>query len=251
MRVDIVSLFPDYFDGPFRCGPTRVAQEKGSLSIAITNPREFTDDDYRTVDDYPFGGGAGMVLKPEPIFRAVESVRRDGTYTVLLCPQGRSLTQAVAREFSQRQHLVLICGRYKGVDERVRTGLVDDEVSVGDYILPGGEAAAVAVVESVARLLPGAVGDEDSVATDSFSSGLLDAPYYTRPRSYRDMVVPEPLLSGDHAAVASWRRQQALLTTARRRPDLLRDEALTDAEREFLMLQLEKEMPNGEETEGC
>ncbi len=250
MQIHIVSLFPEYFSGPFGCGPTRVAQEKGQLAIAITNPRDFTNDLHRTVDDYPFGGGPGMILMPEPLFRAVESIRRPESRVILLSPRGRLYSQALAREYSRLDHLILICGRYKGVDERVRIGLCDDEVSLGDYILAGGEAAACAIVESVARLLPGAVSDEDSVNTDSFSCGLLDAPYYTRPREFRGMAVPEVLISGDHAAIRQWRRNTALLETARRRPDLLQREALTEAEREFLTAELKKEASHGQEETG-
>ncbi len=247
MQVHIVSLFPDYFNGPFECGPTRIVQQKGILEIEVINPRDFTDDPHRTVDDYPFGGGSGMVLKPEPVCQAVESVRQENSHVVLLTPQGRLFNQSVAREFSRLEHLVLICGRYKGVDERVRTVLADDEVSLGDYIISGGEAAALAIVESVARLLPGAVEHEQSVATDSFSPSILDAPYYTRPRVFRGISVPEVLVSGDHASIAGWRRNQALLLTARRRPDLLRNEVLTENERKSLLAELGKESANGKE----
>jgi len=245
MRVHIVSLFPEYFRGPFDCGPTRMAREAGSLDVGFVNPRDFTADPHRTVDDYPFGGGAGMVLKPEPLVQAVESVRQPGSRVVLLSPQGRQFIQSVALEFSRAGHVVLVCGRYKGVDERVHT-VVDEELSVGDYVLAGGEAAAVVVVEAVARLLPGAVEHEESVNTDSFTARLLDAPYYTRPREFRGRVVPEVLLTGDHAAVARWRREQALLLTALRRPELLRDEVLTETEREFLCRELGKEILNGQ-----
>jgi len=254
MQVHIVSLFPEYFHGPFDCGPTRVAREKGMLAVEVTNPRDFTDDHHRTADDYPFGGGSGMVLKPEPIFLAVESIRRPNSRVILLSPQGQLFDQKTAREFSLMDHLVLICGRYKGVDERVRLSLVDDEVSLGDYILAGGEVAACAIVESVARLLPGAVEHSDSVDTDSFecsparwTPGILDAPYYTRPREFRGMAAPEVLFSGDHAAVSRWRRNQALLATARRRPELLRDEVLTCTERDFLLSELNT-MSSGKET---
>lgn len=245
VRIHIISVFPEFFCGPFACGPTRIAQQKGILSITITNPRDFTTDSYRTVDDYPFGGGSGMVMKPEPIFRAVESVRTSEARTVLLSPQGRLFDQHLAMEFSRLPHLILICGRYKGVDERVRTGLADEEVSIGDYILAGGEVAACAIVEAVARLLPGVVNDEESVNTDSFSAGILDAPYYTRPEEFRGMRVPAVLLSGDHAAVKRWRRHQALLITARRRPELLRNEVLTSEERDYLSRELEKELSYG------
>jgi tRNA (guanine37-N1)-methyltransferase len=244
MQAAIITLFPDYFRGPFDCGPTRVARAGGQLNLSLVNPRDFTADSHRTVDDYPFGGGAGMVLKPEPLCAAIESVRRPGSLVVLLSPQGNRFCQPMAEEFSRTGQLVLVCGRYKGVDERVRT-MVDREVSVGDYVLAGGEAAAVVIVEALARLLPGAVGHEDSVATDSFSVGILDAPYYTRPREFRGCEVPEVLVSGDHASVGRWRREQALKATAQRRPELLRSEVLTESEREFLCRELEKETING------
>ena len=244
MQAAIITLFPDYFRGPFDCGPTRVARAGGQLNLSLVNPRDFTADSHRTVDDYPFGGGAGMVLKPEPLSAAIESVRRPGSLVVLLSPQGERFCQPMAEEFSRTGQLVLVCGRYKGVDERVRT-MVDREVSVGDYVLAGGEAAAVVIVEALARLLPGAVGHEDSVATDSFSIGILDAPYYTRPREFRGREVPEVLVSGDHASVGRWRREQALKATAQRRPELLRSEVLTESEREFLCRELEKEIING------
>ncbi len=261
MRIHIVSLFPEYFVGPFSCGPTRVVQEKNVLEVAVVNPRDFTEDPHRTVDDYPFGGGAGMVLKPEPLFKAIESVRTEGTRTVMLSPRGRRFEQADARELGGLDHVVLVCGRYKGIDERVREALVDDELSVGDFVLAGGEAAAVMVVEAVARLLPGAVEHEESVNTDSFSPALLDAPYYTRPRSFRGMDAPEVLVSGDHAAIARWRRHRSLALTARLRPDLMRDEVLDDEERLLLMRELglrdsepgpseiEKENHNGKKEE--
>uniref|UniRef100_A0A7V3PSI6 tRNA (guanine-N(1)-)-methyltransferase n=1 Tax=candidate division WOR-3 bacterium TaxID=2052148 RepID=A0A7V3PSI6_UNCW3 len=238
MRIDLISIFPEYFVGPFECGPTRVAREKGLLEIRIVNPRDFTTDLHRTVDDYPFGGGAGMVIKPEPIFLAVESVRQPDSRVILLSPQGDQFNQVLARRFTEFPHLVLICGRYKGVDERVRMLLIDQEVSIGDYVLAGGEAAAVVIIEAIARLLPGAVGNEDSVASDSFENGLLAAPVYTRPRQFRGISVPEVLISGNHGAVATWRRQQALLNTARRRPDLLKNVKLTEEEKQFLSREL-------------
>jgi len=254
MRVHIISLFPEYFAGPFSCGPTRVVREKRTLELSVVNPRDFTDDPHRTVDDYPFGGGAGMVLKPEPLFRAIESVRDGTSHTIMLSPRGRRFDQQAARDLSAMPHVILVCGRYKGVDERVREALADDELSVGDFVLAGGEAAAVMVVEAVARLLPGAVEHEESVDTDSFSPALLDAPWYTRPRSFRGMDAPEVLVSGDHDAVARWRRRQSLSITARRRPELLRGEVLTEDERRFLMHELRldetvKEISHGQEEE--
>jgi tRNA (guanine37-N1)-methyltransferase len=244
MQAAVITLFPEYFRGPFDCGPTRVARADGTLELSFVNPRDFTADVHRTVDDYPFGGGAGMVMKPEPLSAAIDSVRRPESPVVLLSPQGERFCQPIAEELSHSGHLVLVCGRYKGVDERVRLA-VDREISVGDYVLAGGEAAAVVIIEAVARLLPGAVGDEDSVATDSFSAGILDAPYFTRPREFRGREVPEILVSGDHASVARWRREQALKTTAQRRPELLRNQVLTESEREFLCRELEKETING------
>ncbi|MFO7675367.1 MAG: tRNA (guanosine(37)-N1)-methyltransferase TrmD [bacterium] len=246
MRVHVVSLFPEYFSGPFDCGTTRIARERSALAVEFVNPRDFANDPHRTVDDYPFGGGAGMVLKPEPLFAAVESVLSPASRVVLLSPRGRGYNQALAREFSRLEHLVLICGRYKDVDARVRTSLCNDEVSVGDYVLAGGEAAAIIVVESIARLLPGVVGDVESVDTDSFENRLLDAPWFTRPRRFRDLDVPEVLVTGDHAAVARWRREQSLLETARHRPDLLGDETLSEPDRTFLISHLTKEMLNGQ-----
>ncbi len=247
MRIHIVSLFPEFFVGPLQCGPTRIAHEKNLLSAEVVNPRDFTDDPHRTVDDYPFGGGAGMILKPGPVFDAVDSIRTDATHTVMLTPRGRCFNQATARRLSALEHLVLICGRYKDADDRIRTGLCDEDISIGDFVLAGGEAAALVLIESIARLLPGVVGDMDSVETDSFTAGLFDAPHYTRPRVYRQMQVPDVLVSGDHAAVARWRRHQALLMTARRRPELMRDEVLSEEERRFLLLELTKETSNGKE----
>lgn len=245
MQIHIITIFPEFFAGPLDCGPTRIAREKKLLEVNLVNPRDFTTDAHRTVDDYPFGGGAGMVLKPEPIFLATESVRRPESRVLLLSPQGKRFDQAMAHRLKELPHIVLICGRYKGVDERIRILLIDEEVSIGDYVLAGGEAAAVVIIEAIARLLPGAVGDEDSVATDSFTDDLLEAPLYTRPREFRGVSVPEVLVSGNHAAVARWRREQALLNTARRRPDLLKKATLTDADREFLEKTLGKEQING------
>lgn len=248
MQVHVVSLFPDYFTGPLDCGPTRVVRQSGELALAVVNPRDFTTDAHRTVDDYPFGGGAGMVLRPEPLAAAIDSVRRACSRVVLLTPRGRQFTQAVAAEYSGLEHLVFVCGRYKGVDERI-AARCDEELSLGDFILAGGEAAAVAVIEAVARLLPGAVEHEESVATDSFSAtALLDAPWFTRPREFEGRSVPEVLLEGDHANVSRWRREQALKITARRRPELLRDEVLSEPERELLCAEFEKETANGQES---
>jgi len=241
VKFSILTIFPEFFGAPFAEGMIRQAREKGQLETAIVGLRDFTDDSHRTTDDYPFGGGAGMIMKVEPIDRALASLevgvrgaRPPGTRVMVLSPQGRSFTQPVAIEFSALQHIVLVCGRYKGVDERVIDHLADDELSVGDFVLSGGEPAALCVVDAVARLLPGVVGTFDSVETDSFHSGLLDSPYYTRPAEYRDWKVPEVLLSGHHGEIAKWRRAESLRRTLERRPDLLPEAELSEAERRKL-----------------
>lgn len=228
MKISILTIFPEMFPPVLAEGMIRAAREKGRLEVNVVNLRDFTDDSHRTTDDHPFGGGAGMVMKIEPIDRALQSLevgavgkRPPGTVVVLLSPQGDRFTQARAVAYAGVQHLVLVCGRYKAVDERVSEHLVDAELSLGDFVLSGGEPAALCVVDAVARLLPDVVGDFDSVETDSFHSGLLDAPYYTRPAEYRGWKVPEVLLSGNHAAIARWRQEEALRRTAERRPDLL------------------------------
>lgn len=236
MRIDILTLFPEMFIGPFDCSIIKRAKGKGLVDISIRNIRDFAQDKHRTVDDYPYGGGSGMVLKPEPIFRAVEAIRTEGAipFVILLSPQGRLFNQKIAEELWHRSHLVLVCGHYEGVDERVRENLVDDELSIGDYVLSGGEIAAMVVIDTVIRLLPGAVGSEDSVKGDSYSSGLLKYPQYTRPAVYRGLSVPEILLSGNHEEIARWRRRQALLRTLKRRPDLLKEASLSEVEKAFI-----------------
>lgn len=234
MRIHLVTIFPEFFESALKCSILRIAQEKQSLQVDLVNLRDFTRDSYRTVDDYPFGGGAGMVMKPEPIFEAVRGLAGDDAWTVLLSPRGRKLTQAVVQELAARPHLVLVCGHYKGVDERVGEFLADDEISIGDYILSGGEVAGLVLLEAVARLLPGVVGDEESVNTDSFSNGLLDAPWYTRPREYKGHEVPEVLVSGDHDKVRRWRRKQSLEITRDRRPDLFAEHALSAEDKKLL-----------------
>ena len=228
MRISILTIFPDFFPPALAEGMIRAAREKGRLAVDIVPLREFTDDSHRSTDDYPFGGGVGMIMKIDPIARALESLpvaargqRPAGCRVTLLSPQGRLLTQRLAIEYAGLEHLVLLCGRYKGVDERVSEHLVDEELSLGDFVLSGGEPAALCVVDAVARLLPGVVGDSDSVESDSFHSGILDAPHYTRPADYRGWGVPEVLLGGNHAAIARWRREQALRRTFERRPELL------------------------------
>lgn len=231
LRVDIISIFPDYFREAFDYGIVRRARAAGLVNIQPHDLRSWTSDKHHVVDDRPFGGGDGMVLKPEPIFAAVESLvgarRREdvppGKRLVLLSPQGKQFTQSVAREFADCEQLVLICGRYEGVDERVAESLVTDEVSIGDYVLSGGEPAALVVVDAVIRLIPGALGSETSATTESFSDGLLDYPHYTRPPEFENMKVPEVLLTGHHAEIARWRRQTAEAKTKKNRPDLLKE----------------------------
>jgi len=223
LRFDAVTIFPSFFAEPLRLGVLGRAAERRLVEVVVHDLRDFTDDSYRSVDDYPFGGGVGMVMKPEPFFRAVEYIEREAGrgHRVYLTPQGHPLTHSDCERLAALPHIVVLCGRYKGVDERVREALVDEEISLGDFVLSGGEVAALALIDATARLLPGALGDEDSAATDSFATGLLDHPHYTRPREFRGMEVPEVLLSGNHAAIERWRREQALARTRRVRPDLL------------------------------
>jgi len=231
LRVDIVTIFPEYFRESFDYGIIRRARAAGLVEIKAHDLRSWTSDKHHVVDDRPFGGGDGMVLKPEPIFAAVESLtgarRREDVAeqkrVVLLSPQGRQFTQVVAADFAKCDQLVLICGRYEGVDERVSDQLVTDEISIGDYVLSGGEPAALVVVDAVVRLIPGALGSETSAATESFSDGLLDYPHYTRPPEFAGMKVPEVLLTGHHAEIARWRKQAAEEKTKRNRPDLLKE----------------------------
>lgn len=236
MRIDIVTIFPEAFV-PLRVGVLERAQERGVLVIKVWNLRDFTADRHRTVDDYPYGGGPGMVMKPEPFFAAVEAIEQDAGSrgrVLLTSPQGRRFDQRMASELAREPHLVILCGRYEGVDERVVTGLGAEEVSIGDYVLTGGELAAMVIVDATARLVPGVVGDEASVREESFTSGLLDHPHYTRPAEFRGMRVPEVLLSGDHGAIARWRRKEALRRTLLRRPDLLEKAELTEEDRRLL-----------------
>jgi tRNA (guanine37-N1)-methyltransferase len=229
LRVDIITIFPDYFREAFDYGIVRRARAAELVDIKAHDLRSWASDKHHVVDDRPFGGGDGMVLKPEPIFAAVESLagarqRRDvaaNKRVVLLSPQGKSFTQTLARQLAASEQLVLVCGRYEGVDERVADSLVTDEISIGDYVLSGGEPAALVVVDAVVRLIPGALGSETSAATESFSDGLLDYPHYTRPAEFEGLRVPEILLTGHHAEIARWRCQAALEKTKRNRPDLL------------------------------
>jgi tRNA (guanine37-N1)-methyltransferase len=260
MKADIVTIFPDFFRGPLEYGITRRAQEMGLAKIQVHDLREFTHDRHRTVDDRPFGGGEGMVLKPEPLFECLESLElaaredrlggRVKQSVVLLSAQGQRLTQKIAAELALLDRMVLVCGRYEGVDERVADFLADREISIGDYVLSGGEIAAAVIVEAVLRLLPGAVGNQASTQQESFtvdvkesmgcadstcgSNGLLDYPHYTRPAEFRGMAVPKALMSGNHEEIRRWRRQRALEKTWRNRPDLLEGAALSEEDREYL-----------------
>lgn len=231
LRIDIITIFPGFFREPIDYGIVKRAREAGLVSITAHDLRQWTTDKHHVVDDRPFGGGDGMILKPEPIFAGVESLtgsskREDFSAdirVVLLSPQGRVFTQAVATEFSKCSQLVLLCGRYEGVDERVAEALVTDEISIGDYVLSGGEPAALVVVDAVVRLLPGALGSQTSAVNESFSEAMLDYPHYTRPPDFRGMTVPEVLLSGNHAEIERWRKAAAVAKTRRTRPDLLKE----------------------------
>ena len=221
MKIDVLTLFPGMFAGPLDESIIKRAREAGRLDLAIHNLRDYAHDRHKTVDDRPFGGGPGMLLKPEPIFEAVESLAREGTRVILLSPAGRRFDQAVARELAGLEHLLMVSGHYEGFDERVREQLADDELSIGDYVLTNGALPAMVIIDAVTRLLAGVLGDEDSAREDSFSQGLLEYPQYTRPAEFRGMKVPEVLLSGNHAEIARWRAEQARLRTKERRPDLL------------------------------
>jgi tRNA (guanine37-N1)-methyltransferase len=240
MRIDVVTIFPAMVEQVLAAGIVGRAIERGTLSVVVHDLRTFTMDKHRVVDDVPYGGGPGMVLKAEPMFRAIESITREGepARVVMTSPQGTRFEQAVAERLSGAGRLVLLCGRYEGVDERVRS-VVDEEISIGDYVLSGGEIPALVIVDAVARLVPGVVGDERSVAADSFRRGLLDFPHYTRPAeltvaSASTLRVPEVLLSGNHAEIRRWRKREALARTLARRPDLLDDAVLDDEEKEIL-----------------
>lgn len=230
MKVDVLTLFPEMFAGPLDVSIVQRARQAGLLDLQIRNLRDYTHDRHQTVDDRPFGGGPGMVLKPEPLFEAVEELSGDETHVVLTTPAGRVFDQDAARELSAKKHLLIICGSYEGVDERVCRSLVDEELSIGDYVLTNGGLPAMIIVDAVTRLLPGALGHDESAADESFSRGLLEYPQYTRPAEFRGMSVPEVLLSGNHAEIEKWRHEQALLRTTEHRPDLLqKDELKHDA----------------------
>jgi tRNA (guanine37-N1)-methyltransferase len=224
MKIDVITLFPSTFQGPLDESIVQRARERGLIDIRLIDLRDFTHDKHRSVDDKPFGGGAGMLLKPEPIFEAVESIRTPESWTILLTPQGQQLKQAMAVELATKPHLILICGHYEGVDERIREHLVDEEISIGDYILTNGNLPAMIVIDAVTRLLPGALGDDQSAHDESFTRNLLEYPHYTRPADFRGWKVPEVLVSGNHASIAKWREEQRKARTQIRRPDLLKND---------------------------
>jgi len=234
LRIDVVTLFPELFDASLRTSVIGRAVERGILSVAMHDLREHGIGRHRVVDDAPYGGGAGMVMRPEPLFAAIEPLRAEGALVILLDPAGERLTDPLARELASARHLALVCGRYEGIDERART-LADREVSIGDYVLTGGELPALVLIDAVGRLVPGVI-EADSHESDSFADGLLEGPHYTRPERFRDATVPPVLLSGHHAEVARWRRVEALRRTLARRPDLLETAPLTDEDRADLRL---------------
>ena len=221
MKIDVLTLFPGMFPGPLDESIIKRACESGRLQLGVHDLRDYTHDRHRTVDDRPFGGGPGMLLKPEPLFEAVEALRGEKTRVILTSPAGRPFRQEIARELAGEKHLLLVCGSYEGFDERVRQSLADDEISIGDYVLTNGALPAMVSVDAVTRLLPGVLGDDESSQDESFCGCLLEYPQYTRPAEFRGMNVPEVLLSGDHAAIEKWRQEQATVQTRQRRPDLL------------------------------
>jgi len=238
MRIDIFCLFPEMLNSPFDQSIIKRAKERGIVDIVTHNIRDYTHDKHHTVDDYSYGAGPGMVLKPEPIFEAVQTVKKqldiEEVPVVLLTPQGRLFNQEVAQELAGYSHFMIVCGHYEGLDERVREHLVTDEISIGDYVLSAGEIAAMVVVDAVVRLTPGVLGSQMSTSNDSYSEGLLEYPQYTRPQEYQGWSVPSVLLSGNHSEIARWRRQQSILRTARRRPDLLAKLTFTDEEKKWI-----------------
>ena len=237
MRIDIITLFPSMFRGPFNESIIKRARKKGILEINLHNLREFTNDRHRTVDDLPYGGGAGMVMKPEPLFRAVEKVKErksSSPKVILLSPQGQPFAQEKAKELAQEEGLIFICGHYEGVDERVREHLIDEELSLGDFVLTGGELAAMVIVDAIARMLPEVLGCKDSIREDSFYQTLLDYPHYTRPSEFRGWKVPGVLISGNHQKIREWRKKKKLENTFKKRPDLLKTVKLSREEEEML-----------------
>lgn len=236
MRIDVLSLFPEMFSGVLGESIIKKAQEKEAVEIHTVNFREYSTNKHQNVDDYPYGGGAGMVLTPQPVFDAIEEVKKEAVKprVVLMCPQGERYTQKKAEELAKEDHLIFICGHYEGYDERIREHLVTDEISIGDYVLTGGELGAMVVIDSVVRLLPKVLGNEDSAMKDSHSTGLLEHPHYTRPSDFRGMKVPDVLLSGDHKKIAEWRDKESIRRTFERRPDMLETYELMPVQQKWL-----------------
>lgn len=241
MKIDVLSLFPEMFHGVLESSILKKACDKGAVDVAVTDFREYADNKHKTVDDYPYGGGAGMVLKPQPIFDAVADLNKEGSKArvVLLCPQGERYTQKKAEELSKEEHLIFVCGHYEGYDERIREHVVTDEISIGDFVLTGGELGALVIIDSVVRLLPDVLGNKASAVEDSFSTGLLEHPHYTRPSDFRGMKVPDVLTSGDHKRIAEWREEESLRRTFLRRPDLFENYELSESQKKMLN-QIEK-----------
>ncbi len=243
MKIDVLSLFPEMFEGVLHSSIMKKAQEQQAASFKVTDFRDYSTNKHKKVDDYPYGGGAGMVLKPEPLFAAVEAVTKTSSSkprVILMCPQGERFTQKKAEELAKEQHLVFICGHYEGYDERIREHLVTDEISLGDFVLTGGEVASMAIIDSVVRLLPDVLGNNQSAVHDSFSTGILEHPQYTRPATFNGLEVPPVLLSGNHAEIEKWREEQAFLRTAQRRPELLQEAPLTDHQKELYQQWIQK-----------
>lgn len=237
MNIDVLTLFPEMFEGVFGHSILKKAAENEAVTYNVVNFREYADNKHKTVDDYPYGGGAGMVLKPQPIFDAVEDLRSKSGASprvILLCPQGERYTQKKAEELAEADHLIFVCGHYEGYDERIREHVVTDEISIGDFVLTGGELGAMVVIDSVVRLLPGVLGNQESHMKDSFSTGFLEHPHYTRPADFRGIKVPDVLMSGNHRLVEEWRAKESLRRTYLRRPDLLEDAELTSEQQKWL-----------------
>ncbi|MEI5906152.1 tRNA (guanosine(37)-N1)-methyltransferase TrmD [Bacillus spongiae] len=239
MKIDVLSLFPSMFEGVLNESILKKAKDKGAASYSVVNFRDYSSNKHKSVDDYPYGGGAGMVLTPQPIFDAVAELNKNNPEgnkprVILLCPQGERYSQSKAEELAKEDHLIFLCGHYEGYDERVREHVVTDEISIGDYVLTGGELGAMVVIDSVVRLLPGVLGNEDSPVLDSFSSGLLEHPHYTRPANFRGLTVPDTLLSGNHAKIEEWRERESLRRTYERRPDLLESYPLSEKQQKWL-----------------
>ena len=235
MKIDVIALFPEIITPALRVSILKRAQDAGFLTVNVHNLRDFATDRHQTVDDYPYGGGAGMILKPEPLFAAVRALSPESnTRVIYLTPQGKPCTQRLAEALSLESHIILICGRYKGIDERVRQKLVTDEISIGDYVLSGGEIPALVLIDTIGRVLPGVLGDYESAQDDSFSQQMLDHPHYTRPADFEGMKVPEVLLSGHHENIRRWKYEESLKRTAARRPDLLKEIELTEENTNFM-----------------